>query len=135
MTLAVLFRILTGKRAIALGAAALTLLVLTVSVVVPTSLMMTFASAEYQHIILRGLILLGLLVIAFSKPPRAFVIRLLIGALSSIVLVVACVSMIDYSIGLLDGALYLLTSIILALESIEDEPVPMLAFEKSQSES
>lgn len=86
---------------------------------------MSFANAGLQDTILRVFIVIGLVVVLVSRPPRSAKVRFLLGVLSSVILVGTCASMVDYRIGLLDTALYAQASIILALEAIETQTSPV----------
>lgn len=87
--------------------------------------LMSFANTGPLHTGLRAAVLVGLLVVLVSRPPRSTPVRMALGALSSVVLMGACVSMMDYHIGVLDAMLYLQVSIILAMEAIEDQKAPV----------
>jgi len=89
------------------------------------SFIMGLASDGMMHTVLRGITLLGLTVILFSKPPRPFAVRVVIGAMSSMILIGSFVAMADYHIGVIDAILYLLVAIVLAIESIEEKTAPV----------
>ena len=73
---------------------------------------------------LRVGILAALITVFVSSPPRALYFRIFLGATSTIVLIASFVLMADYHIGILDALLYLLVSIVLALEALEYETAP-----------
>lgn len=87
--------------------------------------LMSFANSGPVHTVIRITVLIGLAVVLISKPPRSAPVRLILGSLSSVVLMGACVSIMDYHIGVLDALLYLQVSIILAMEAIEDKKAPV----------
>lgn len=96
------------------------------------SFYMSFADTGTMHTVLRAVVVVGLMIILFSRPPRSAPVRMVLGALSSVILIGACASMIDYHVGPLDAVLYLQVSIILALEAIESQTAP-IAFESARS--
>lgn len=91
----------------------------------PDGFVMSFASAGIEHTILRSVILVSLVAILFSRPPRSRQFRALLGSVSALVLLVACASMADYQIGVLDAILYFEVSVILAIEAIEPHRAPV----------
>ena len=113
------------KHGIVTATLLLTLILLTTSIMAPASFMMSFANAGLQDTILRVFIVIGLVVVLVSRPPRSAKVRFFLGVLSSVILVGTCASMVDYRIGLLDTALYAQASIILALEAIETQASPV----------
>ena len=104
---------------------ALTLLLLAQGAWSPDSFLMSFANVGVQDTVLRSLACVGLVIILASRPPRSMRMRYVLGALSTIILSGACVSMVDYHIGILDAALYVQASIILAMEAIETQTAPV----------
>lgn len=122
----------TTKHMIVIGSILMAVLLLWGGIMQPDSFLMSFASVGPEHTALRAVILGSLIAILVSRPPRSFPFRMLLGAVSSLVLVVACVSMIDYQIGVLDAFLYLEVSIILAIEAIESQTVSV-RFDKTSS--
>lgn len=113
------------KQIITLTSAVLTAWLLYSGIVNTDGFLMSFANSGVIHTGLRAAVLVGLLIVLFSRPPRSTAVRMGLGALSSIVLMGACVSMMDYHIGILDAVLYLQVSIILAMEAIEDQKAPV----------
>lgn len=85
----------------------------------PDSLLTAFASASVQDTLLKvgSLVLLGVLMT--TNPPRAKVLRALMGLVSSALLAIVAVGISNYSIGLLDAALYAEMALILAVEALE----------------
>lgn len=122
----------TTKQLLALASLLMVGALLAGGIWYPDSFLMSFADTGTVHSVLRSLVIIGLMVIVVSRPPRSERVRLLLGTLSSIILAGACASMVDYHVGLLDAAVYLLVSIVLALEALEAQPA-RVAFAQTQS--
>lgn len=125
------------KKVIVTGSLLLTLSVMLMSLYAPDSLVMTFANHSVADTILRVLIAGGFITVLATKPPRPAALRYAFGILSSVILVVACLSMIDYRIGMLDAAIYFMASIIMAMEAIEEaaQPVKFSSTDKLRARS
>ena len=123
---------ITAKQSLAFASLLMVAVLLAGGVWYPDSFLMSFADTGIVHSVLRGLVIIGLAVIVVSRPPRSERVRLLLGTLSSIILAGACASMVDYHVGLLDAVVYLLVSIVLALEALEPQPASV-AFSRARS--
>lgn len=130
-------RKITTKQVIVAGSLALTILLLLAGLYAPQSLLMSFANVSAADSLVRGLTAIGFITVLATKPPRPMLVRYAFGAISSIILIVACVSMVDYHIGMLDAAMYFLASIILAMEAIEEnhQSVRFSSTDKVRTES
>lgn len=91
----------------------------------PDGFLMSFASAGYIHTALRVLVVVGLIVVLVSQPPRSPQVRLILGLVSATLLVGGIVSIVDYRIGILDVMLYTQVAIILAIEALENKTAPV----------
>lgn len=108
---------------------------LATGVLLPDSFVMSFASTGVIHSVLRGIVILGLIVVLVSRPPRSARVRLLLGAASTMLIVGSCVSIVNYQIGVLDIVLYAQVAIILAIEAIEIQTAPVrFAFKPSPAQ-
>lgn len=116
---------ISSKQVITAGSILMALWLLGSSIMQPDGFVMSFAAGGAVHGVLRGLIVGALLAVLLSRPPRSMPFRIVLGAVSSVVLAGACVSMMDYQIGILDAILYLQVSIILAIEAIENQTAPV----------
>lgn len=116
---------ITTKDFITIASAGIATVLLVNGIVHPDGFLMSFANSGPIHTALRAIVLVGLFVVLVSRPPRSTPVRVALGALSSIVLMGACASMMDYHIGVLDAVLYLQVSIILAMEAIENQKAPV----------
>ena len=123
------------SRLIILGSIIMTVWLLVTGLIAPDSITMSFASSGIIHTILRGGVLIMLIGAFMSSPPRSSLFRVLLGAMSTTVLIVSFVLMSGYQIGILDALLYLLVSIVLALEALEFDTVPTVRPSTSLSES
>lgn len=113
------------KYLLVLGSSCLAASLLYASLAMPDSFVMSFAGSGAVHTMLRIIIVGALIAVLLSRPPRSAQFRVALGVVSSIILVAACFSMMDYKIGVLDAILYLEVSIILAIEAIENQKAPV----------
>lgn len=118
-------KLITTKQLIVCGSLFLTAALFLAGISARDSFVMSLISDGWLHTGLRAVILIGLTIILFSKPPRPVAVRVIIGALSSLILIGSFVAMADYHIGIVDALLYLLVAIILAMESIEEKTAPV----------
>ena len=122
------------KQLLVITSLLLTLWLLVAGLWYRSDFIMSFADIGTTHTILRGIVVTGLLIIFLSKPPRSSVVRVILGALSTIILVGAFGSMVDYQVGPLDALLYMQVSILLAIEAIEPHPIKV-DFESTKTAS
>jgi hypothetical protein len=111
------------KRLIIAGTLLLTSGLLYVGVYNPQSFIMGFADASTLSTILRSVVVVVLVAILISRPPRSMVFRFMLGAVSLLILGLSFISMMSYHIGVLDVAIYLEVSIIFALEALEYDTI------------
>lgn len=98
---------------------------LAIGLLVPDSFVMSFASAGIVHSVLRAVVIVGLVIVLLSRPPRSAQVRLLLGTVSTMLVAGSCASIINYQIGILDIILYTQVAIILAIEAIEIQTAPV----------
>lgn len=97
----------------------------------PDSFVMSFASAGIVHSVLRAVVIIGLIVVLMSRPPRSARVRLLLGTVSAMLIAGGCASIVNYQIGILDVILYAQVAIILAIEAIEIQTAPVRFAQKT----
>lgn len=114
-----------SKQLIVFGSIILTSALLVGGVTGSDTMLASFIGTNVLDTVLRAIILAGLITVLVTHPPRPYYLRLVLGALSSIVLIGAFAGMADFHIGILDAVLYLLVSNILAMEAIEDKSAPV----------
>jgi len=113
------------KHVLAAGSIVIAAWLLWSSITQPDGFVMSFAAGGVYHGVLRTIIIAALIAVLFSRPPRSMQFRVALGVASSLIIGGACLSMIDYQIGVLDAILYLQVAIILAIEAIENQKAPV----------
>ena len=83
------------KQFIIAATLVMTVVLLVTGISYPNSALMSFANVGMFDTILRSLVAVGLVAILLSRPPRSTQVRCMIGLLSSVVLIGACVSMVE----------------------------------------
>lgn len=91
----------------------------------PDGFVMSFASAGIVHSVLRAVVIIGLVAVLVSRPPRSARVRLFLAALSAMLFAGSCAAVLNYQIGILDVLLYSQVAIILAIEAIEIQTAPV----------
>ena len=77
-------------------------------------------SQEPVHNVVRVVLIIALLVLAFTVRPRSRVLRYGLGAVSAVITVFSLGQMITYSLPLMDALTYLIASTVLMIEALED---------------
>lgn len=74
------------------------------------------------HNILRSIIIVSLVTLALTTRPRPRTMRIALGAVASLIIIVALTQTFDYSLQLLDGLVYVASATTLMQEALETEP-------------
>ena len=101
------------------------LLLLAGSVYFPQTFLMSLADTSVTYQVLRVAIVLLLVSILVTKPPRSLKVRAMIGGWSFLLAVQAVEALFSYQLRLLDGLVFLEVSIILAIEALETRQIPV----------
>lgn len=101
------------------------LLLLTGSIYFPQTFLMSLADTSVTYQVLRAAIVILLVSILVTKPPRSLKLRSMIGAWSFLLAIQAVESLLSYHLRLLDGLVFLEVAIILAIEALETRQIPV----------
>lgn len=82
---------------------------------------------EPLHHIARAAAILGLMMIAFTERPRSKSVRGTLSMLSAMVTSVAIYFVMANELAIGDAMLYIVSSVVIMMEAIEKEPVPIAA--------
>ena len=88
----------------------------------PHSILSEFSSTSAADSVLRGSIIIMLIALFISTPPRARNFRIVIGLSSMALVAMSLFGLQHYTIGALDALLYIEVAIILAIEALEAAP-------------
>lgn len=85
----------------------------------PDALVMSMADTSLYFTLIRGVIVVLLLSLLLTKPPRSQALRLVIGLWSALLATVSLQGFIDYRIQLFDALIFLEVAVIFAVEALE----------------
>lgn len=91
----------------------------------PDTFMMSLADTSTTYQFLRGAIIVLLISLIITTPPRSLMLRGIIGSWSLVLAVLAIEALFSYQVRLLDGLVFLEVAIILALEALEAKQIPV----------
>lgn len=89
------------------------------------TLLISLADTSPTYQLLRAAIVVLLISILVTNPPRSLKLRSMIGAWSFLLGLQAIESLFSYQLRLLDGILFLEVAIILAIEALETRQIPI----------
>ncbi len=95
------------------------------SIYFPNTLVMSLADTTSVYQFLRGAIVVLLVSILVTTPPRSLTLRGIIGGWSFLLAVQAIEALFSYQLRLLDGLVFLEVAIILAIEALETRQIPI----------
>ena len=95
------------------------------SIYFPDTLVMSLADTSITYQFLRGAIIVLLVSILVTTPPRSPMLRSMIGAWSFLLAVQAIEALFSYQLRLLDGLVFLEVAIILGIEALEARQIPV----------
>ena len=101
------------------------LVLLTGGIYFPHTFLMSLADTSLTYQVLRGAIVILLVSILVTKPPRSLKVRAMIGGWSFLLAMQAVEALFSYQLRLLDGLLFLEVAIILAIEALETRQIPV----------
>lgn len=110
------------KSLVLIGTIALLVAMIGISFVGNTDLELLMSHAPVHNAI-RSLIIVCLLVLAFTVRPRARGLRVVIGVVSVAIMVTALMQTLNYSLQIMDALVYLAAATVFMNEALEGEPV------------
>lgn len=110
------------KSLVLTGTIALLVSMIGASFVGNTGLELIMSDAPLHNAI-RSVIILGLLVLAFTMRPRARSLRIGLGVVSAGITIIALAQTFNYSLQILDALIYLAAATAFMNEALEGEPV------------
>jgi hypothetical protein len=113
-----------GKMIVALTIVFVTLLFIG-GIYYPNTLEMSLADTTMPYTILRGVIILLLISILVTNPPRSLVLRGIIGAWSLILAGESLQIFYNYEVRLLDAIVFMQVATILGIEALETRQIPV----------
>ena len=84
-----------------------------------SSFLMSFVDASLSYMVLRGGVAALLVVLLLSKPPRSYLVRMVVGMASVIVAALSIGMLYSYEVRVFDAVVFLEVAIIFALEALE----------------
>lgn len=100
-----------------------TVLLLVGGIYYPDNPMIWLASTSQDFAIIRSIIIVALIGLLFTNPPRKVVFRSALGVLSLALVMITTIQVNNYSIYVLDAFTFLQAAIIFALAAIEPDPL------------
>lgn len=95
------------------------------SIYFPNTFLMSLADTTPTYLFLRGAIIVLLISILVTKPPRSLKLRGMIGAWSFLLGLQAIEALFSYELRLLDGLVFMEVAIILGIEALETRQIPV----------
>lgn len=95
------------------------------SIYFPDTFVMSLADTSAMYQFLRGAIVVLLISLLVTTPPRSMALRTMIGGWSFLLAVQAVEALVSYQLRLLDGLVFLEVAIILGIEALETRQIPV----------
>jgi hypothetical protein len=95
------------------------------SIYFPDTLFMSLADTSPTYLFLRGAIIVLLISILVTKPPRSLKLRAMIGAWSFLLAIQSIESLFSYELRLMDSLVFMEVAIILGIEALETRQIPV----------
>lgn len=116
---------MTSGKTLVISTLLFVLLLLAGSIYFPDTFLMSLADTSPTYLFLRAAIVVLLISILVTKPPRSLMLRGMIGSWSFLLAVQAIEALFSYELRLLDGLVFLEVAIILAIEALETRQIPV----------
>lgn len=92
----------------------------------PNTFLMSLADTSHTYTFLRGAIIVLLLSILITNPPRSFALRAMIGSWSFLLAIQSVEVLFSYKLRLLDSLVFMEVAIILGIEALETKQIPVI---------
>lgn len=102
------------------------LMLLAGSVYFPNTTLMSLADTSLTYTTIRGGIIVMLISILVTKPPRALALRGMLGSWALLLALRAIDALLSYEMHVLDSVVFMEVAIILAIEALEKQPLPAI---------